>query len=120
MHQRRLLSNHHRLFACLAWALMMLLSGCVQVKSPTDMSPQDLAVWANRVYIAEYDSYMLDIKQPNIPAPRRDLLRKKRQLLNELYQPLNTLNQYLETGALPEKQVTQQVIDIVTKLMEKQ
>ena len=96
---------------------MVLLTACASTQSPQDMSPEDVAIWANRVYVSSYDGYLQDLQRPMTPA-RIEALQKKRMILSELYPYLMTMNTYIESGVVPEQAITDIVINLVYQLTD--
>lgn len=97
---------------------VLLLASCSTLQSPDDMSPTDVAIWANRTYVMEYDTYVHEINKGNLTPLKVEALRKKRQILTDLYPYLMTLNTYIESGTVPEQEITEIVIDLVYKLTD--
>ena len=89
-----------------ALMLLVLMVACANqqygMKSPNEMSPKEVAVWADRIYVAEYDAYVVAAENPNLHDEQKVYLRKKKRLLEELYPLLITYNAYIESGVLPE------------------
>ena len=98
--------------------LMLMLSACAEqgMKSPSDMSPKEIAIWADKVYVAEYDGYELEAANPNLTEDQKVILRQKKMILTELHPLLMTYNAYIDSGVLPEQQTTNAILSLVYRL----
>lgn len=101
-----------------ALMLLFLFMGCAGMQQPGDMSATDLSIWANRVYVMEYDSYVSRVTQGVPGEIERGVLQQKRAILTELYPLLMMYNTYLESGAIPEQALTDAIINLVYRLTE--
>lgn len=105
--------------AVVLYLVLVFLSACTAgMKSPEDMEPVDVAIWANRIYVLQYDSYLTESTAPGLSDERIEYLRTKREILTELHPLLVSYNTYVDSGTVPEEQLTQLIIRLVYRLTE--
>lgn len=95
-----------------------VITGCAgfQPKNPADMSPKEVAVWANRQYEQQYTSYLQDYEYAKNNIYMREVLLKKKVLMMEIYPLLLTYNEYVRTGAVPPEKMTDAIIRLIYEL----
>ena len=115
-----MLNRKSNLYALLLIYMAVSMAGCAGQQygmTPADeLSPKEIAIWADRIYTAEYDAYVVSAESVSLNEDQRIYLRKKKRLLEELYPLLITYNAYIESGVLPEKQTTDLIMNLVYRL----
>ena len=99
-------------------AILMLLFACAGMQQPEDMKPQDLAIWANRIYVQEYDSYQRRASKPYISTNEKILLRTRYDTLTELHAVLDIYNGIILEGDRPSMALNNNLINLAYRLTE--
>ena len=98
--------------------LMMTLTSCAGLgtKNPTEMTPTEVAIWANRNYEQQYKAYLQDYELGHKNEAMQEMLKKKRKGLVEIYPLLITFNEIILSGGEPTPRMTDEIIRLVYKL----
>lgn len=121
------------------FALMLIgMMGCVpQTGEPIkleQMSPKQYALWMNNIYLNEHAAYERDITVHNqdvlakpdgqltaeelaIRNDKRDIFKRKKQVLTELHSALVLYNSYMTTGIVPTNEITIKATELIDKLL---
>jgi len=94
--------------------IYLLLSGCATME--VEMTAKDKAAWAMALYNAQYDDYLRMTGMGNLTEDQRQILRKKKAIMNELWPLLKLYAEYSKTGKIP-TDLEQQVTDLINQLI---
>ena len=93
-------------------AIVLLVLGCA-----TGRTFRDTLFFAQELYVAQYDEYLLQSAQTDLPEDAKRIMRVKRGILIELEPKIILMKHYLDTGAIPPDDLEAEVIRLVKKLM---
>jgi len=84
---------------------LLLFAGCAAAGTWQNMTPKGRAAMALSVYNNAYDSYLSEVKTPDLSKQSKDLLRKKKKALTALHATLKTYTGYIQTGQVPPAEI---------------
>ena len=113
---RRRTNIHIFLLMYLLLSLAACAGGQSGMKAPSEMSPKEIAIWADKVYVAEYDGYKVEAARTDLTEDEKIFLRQKKRILLQLHPLLLTYNAYIDSGVLPEQQTTNAILGLVYRL----
>ena len=68
------------------------------------MMPKGRAAMALSVYNNAYDSYLAEVKNPNLSEQSKEVLKEKKKALTAFHAALNVYLGYVQTGQVPPAQ----------------
>ena len=97
---------------------LILLMGCPMTGStvPEDMSPKEVAIWANKAYEQQYKAYLQDYEYGRSNPTIQAMLKKKRAVLLEIHPKLMIFNEYIQSGVVPSTELTDDIISLIYTL----
>ena len=87
------------------------------LKSPAEMTPKELSTWANGIYNAQYDNYEILAARTDLTEDYKVMLRKKKEILTELWPYLKLYTGYVDSGAVPTAELEAKIIGLVDRLI---
>ena len=82
--------------------ILFLLAGCAAAAGTwQNMTPKGRAAIALSVYNNAYDSYLTEVKTPDLSKQSKNLLKKKKKALIALHATLKTYTDYIQSGHVP-------------------
>ena len=107
----------------LIWLVVLIVAfqfiGCAAIggKSYTQMTPKEKAIQIMGIYNQQYELYLREANIPNLTEEKKDILRKKKTLMKELYPYIDMYQKYADQGVLPPTEIQMQVMSIMDKLL---
>ncbi len=86
------------------------------LKSFADMSHKERATWMMGIYNSQARDYKAMVARPDLTNAQKDILRKKKAALTEVYPLISTYTTYIESGAIPTKIVEDEILKIINDL----
>ena len=101
---------------------VLFLIGCPglipkDLKSPADMNPKELATWALGIYNAQYDNYVTVSARADLTEDYKEMLRKKKKVLVELWPYLRLYVGYVDSGVVPTQELETKIIELIDNLI---
>ena len=103
--------------------LVAFLGGCAglmqqagELKSIDEMTPKERATWFTSVYNSQDRDYRAMAARSDLTAEQKEILRKKKAIMTQLYPMIQTYNLYIESGAVPTKEVEDRIIEMINNL----
>lgn len=101
--------------------LMIFLFSCVpgqksDLKSISDMTPKERVTWMLSVYNSQTRDYKAMVAKTDLTNEQKEVLRKKKAIMIQVYPMINTYTTYVDSGAVPTKEVEDQIIDLINDL----
>jgi len=103
-------------------ALAVFLGGCAltqqagDLKTIDEMTPKERATWFTSVYNSQDRDYRAQVARPNLTADQKAVLKQKKAIMIQLYPMIQTYNLYIESGAVPTKEVEDRIIEMINNL----
>lgn len=111
------------LFILAIFFAMLVMSGCATTGSGAlswnKLTPKGKAAMALGLYNDEYDSYMADVKLPNLSEASKDLLKKKRKILVSLHEAITVYSGYAKIGTTPPEDVEATLLKLISQVSVK-
>ena len=82
-----------------------------------DTSPKEIAIWANNIYVAQYDAYQAAAAMPNLTEDYKIVLRQRKAILEQVYPMITVYNAYVDQGIFPEQATTDLIIALMERLI---
>jgi len=98
------------------------ISGCITLGSPdgpkriTEMTPKEKGAWFLGVYNSQDRDYRNMVVRTNLTNDQKNILRKKKEIMTEVYPMIKTYTIYIDSGAVPTKVVEDQIINLINDL----
>ena len=92
-------------------------AGTGGLQDPHSMGPKEFAVYINQAYVSSYDDYLMQVQRQDLSEAQKDVLRKKKQVLTEVWPQIRLYNRYINTGVLPEQELKDTIIKLLEKLL---
>ena len=98
--------------------ILISLSACgiIGQTNPNDMSPKEVAIWANRNYEEQYKAYLQDYEFGHENEAMQEVLKAKRAVLVELYPKLMAFNELILMGDSPTPNTINEIIRLTYRL----
>ncbi|MBU2249207.1 MAG: hypothetical protein KKD77_20840 [Gammaproteobacteria bacterium] len=102
------------------FVLLFVLVSCngSGLKPISEMTAAEFSVYVHSVYNSQYDQYMVDVKQPNLSEDQKSILKIKKTVLTEMYDPMMLFTSYVKTGVIPPDELRMRVTNILSRLIE--
>jgi hypothetical protein len=99
--------------------LAIVMGGCAAMggKSYTEMTPKERATQIMSIYNSQYELYLREAKIPDMTEEKKEVLREKKKLMQELYPYIGMYNNYAEQGVPAPTDVEMAVMSIMDKLL---
>jgi hypothetical protein len=100
--------------------VMQFCQGCAVApgaKSYAEMTPQERATYVLSVYNDQYDLYLKEAKIPDKTEEKKEVMRQKKKLMQELYPYIGVYADYADAGEFAPEDVEMAVMSIMNKLM---
>lgn len=101
--------------------LLMFLSGCVTLnvnkpKSISEMTPKERGAWFLGIYNSQDRDYRNMVARPDLTNEQKDVLRKKKKIMKEVYPMIKIYNAYIDSGAVPTKEIEDEIVQLINDL----
>lgn len=112
--------------------VMSLCVGCAQLAGTTkpvsEMTPKEKLTYVEGIYNSQYAEYqrtagyvLVDDKwvltyEPELSDAKREVMRKKKKMLTDLYPMIQTFRSYVMAGGLPPAQQEQVLFELLDQL----
>lgn len=108
-------------YMLLALCLVVFLISCVTnqdkgLKSFSDMSHKERATWMMGIYNSQARDYKAMVARTDLSNEQKDILRKKKAVMEQVYPMIKTYTTYIDTGAIPTKQVEDEILQLINNL----
>jgi hypothetical protein len=103
----------------LAVAFMSIaLIGCPtnNIKTFDEMSAKEKATFMMSMYNKQYSNYQTQAAKPELTEAEREILRKKKKILSEVYPLIELYMSYVDSGAVPSTETEQKIINYLDQL----
>ena len=101
--------------------MLLMLTACGEknfgLTPISDTSPQEIAIWVNNIYVAQYDAYQAAAAMPIISEEHKQILRQRKAILEQVYPMLQVYNAYVDQGIFPEQATTDLIIALMERLI---
>jgi hypothetical protein len=104
------------LFVVLLFALGACVSAEKGGKSLSEMTPKEKATWFMGIYNSQARDYKAMVARKDLTNEQKDILRKKKSIMTEVWPLINTYIAYVDTGAVVTKTVEDEIIGLVNDL----
>lgn len=107
-----------RVSIALAIILVLFLVACAgqDVKPVSEMTPKEKATWMLSMYNKQYDDYLVVAAKPDLTEAQKEVLRKKKKIMQEVYPLIELYSSYVEAGSVPTKETEAQIINYLNEL----
>ena len=99
----------------------LLLFGCTftpKINNWAKLTPKGRLTVAMHIYNQEYDSYVAEVKKPNLTEKEKEILRLKKEALTKLYGVIGTYKSYVLTGDVPPTWLEQNLLDAMQTILD--
>jgi hypothetical protein len=113
-----ILRRHFHILGGLIWLFVIafLHQGCATGAKPFDeLTPKEKLAYMYQVYNAQHEDYMAMAAMPNLTEAQKEILRKKKPILNSLQTLIPAYDQQVRLGA-PSAQSEQQIYNMLNQL----
>ncbi len=86
------------------------------LKSFSDMSHKERATWMMGIYNSQARDYKAMVARTDLTNAQKDILRKKKAALTQVYPLISTYTTYIDSGAIPTRQVEDEILQLITDL----
>lgn len=99
--------------------LLVTLLGCAAMggKSYKEMTPKERATQIMSIYNSQYELYLREAKIPDMTEEKKETLREKKKLMQELYPYIGMYANYAQLGEFAPPDVEMAVMSIMDKLL---
>jgi hypothetical protein len=96
---------------------IFLLAACAPGQKPiSQMSPKEKAAWMMGTYNAQYDDYLAMATQPGLTDAQKEVLKAKKKILQEVWDPIKLYAFYVDQGGVPSPELEAQIMVGLNKL----
>lgn len=100
---------------------LFFLMGCVTPggegpKPLSEMTPKEKATWMMGIYNAQARDYKAMVARPDLTNEQKEVLRKKKDVMTQVWPMINTYNAYVDSGAVVNKSTEDQIIKLINDL----
>lgn len=97
---------------------VVLLAACATsgLKSFDDMTHKERATWMMGVYNSQARDYKALVARSDLTNSQKEALRYRKELLTQLWPLINTYTVYVDSGAVPTKEVEDAIIRIINEM----
>lgn len=86
------------------------------VKPLAEMTPKEKATWMMGVYNAQAADYKRMVVRTDLTDDQKDILRQKKVIAVQVWPLINTYRTYVNAGAVPIREVEDQIIALINDL----
>lgn len=118
-----MLNKRNGLIGLVVIIMLVFLSGCIfslKGESPKridEMTPKEKATWFMGIYDAQDKDYRNMVVRSDLTNDQKEILRKKKEVMIQIYPMIKAYNVYVDSGAIPTKIVEDQIIQLVNDLV---
>jgi nitrogen fixation-related uncharacterized protein len=106
------------LIVLLVLVAFMVACAMQGMKPVSEMTPKEKATWMMGVYNSQYDDYKSQAAiSDSLTDEAREAMRKKKEILTQVWPLIKMFNGYVDTGALPDREVEARIIDSLNLLL---
>jgi hypothetical protein len=118
------------------WSFSIILGGCAYLQSQV-LSPKQTLYWGMNVYNGEWDRYIRQTVKPeyvkevinddrevtedmvrtDLSEEQWEILRKKKEILSELYPVVQMIDETLNAGGMPPEETRNDLISLINRLI---
>jgi hypothetical protein len=101
---------------------VLFLAACVTsgqkdgLKSFSEMTHKERATWMMGIYNSQARDYKAMVARTDLTNEQKDILRKKKSIMTQVWPMINTYTTYINSGAVPTKEVEDQIIKLINDL----
>lgn len=98
--------------------MTVALVGCQtdNIKTFDEMSAKEKATFMMSMYNKQYSNYQTQAAKPELTEAEREILRKKKKILSEVYPLIELYMSYVDSGAVPSTETEQKIINYLDQL----
>lgn len=86
------------------------------VKPLSEMTPKEKATWMMGVYNAQAADYKAMVVRTDLTDDQKVVLRQKKEIAVQVWPLINTYRTYVNAGAVPTREVEDQIIALINDL----
>lgn len=109
------------------WMVILLyvffLTACVTagqkddgLKSFSEMTHKERATWMMGIYNSQARDYKAMVARADLTNEQKDILRKKKSIMTQVWPMINTYTKYIDSGAAPTKEVEDDILKLINDL----
>ena len=109
------------LIVIIAACLIRVFCSCATIqaqKSFSDMTTKEKTVYIMSMYNKQYDEYLSLYQKADLSNEEKETLRKKYDLLKEIYPYIAIYVNYSETGEVPSEVIENKLIDLINNTIQ--
>jgi len=104
-----------------ALILLIFLAGCMTLdinrpKPISEMTSKERGAWFLGVYNSQDKDYRNMVARSDLTNDQKRVLRDKKIIMTQVYPIIKTYNTYIDSGAVPTKEVEDQIIKLINNL----
>lgn len=101
-----------------AAVLILFVAGCatVGVKPWSDRSPQEKSSYFMAIYNKQFNDTVAMASNPNITEAQKQIVRKKKAILKELWPAITFYDSVVARGEIPAIMDEQAILDLINRL----
>jgi hypothetical protein len=117
-----MLNSKNRITGLFVIIILMFLAGCIggtNTEGPKridEMTSKEKATWFMGVYNAQDKDYRNVVARPNLTNDQKEILRKKKEIMIQVYPMIKAYGIYVDSGAIPTKATEDQIIYLINDL----
>jgi len=101
--------------------ILAFLAGCITLnvnkpKPISEMTPKERGAWFLGVYNSQDKDYRNMVGRLDLTNDQKRVLRDKKTIMTQVYPMIKTYNTYIDSGAVPTKEVEDQIIQLINDL----
>ena len=112
------------MIALLCFTLVLVIAfGCIPqagkgqgIKLLSEMEPKEKATWMLSVYNSQAKDYKRMVQRPDLTNDQKAMLRNKKDIAKKLWPLINTYRTYVNSGAVPTREVEDQIVGLINDL----
>jgi hypothetical protein len=100
--------------------ILIGIAGCAMMgaKPYSEMTPKERATYVLSTYNQQYELYLKEATAPNLSESKKEILRKKKELMVQMYPYIGTYANYAKQGAFAPEDVEMALMKIMDKLLQ--
>ena len=99
-----------------ALAFIMACAGNVQLKNPSEMTPQEKATFVMKLY-SKAVANVLEMEKMQLTPEQQDLVKKQKEFLRQAAIPIDAYVGYIDGGMKPSPELEKQINGLIDKLL---
>jgi len=101
--------------------ILTFLAGCLTLninkpKLISEMTAKERGAWFLGVYNSQDKDYRNMVARSDLTNDQKRVLRDKKIIMTQVYPIIKTYNTYIDSGAVPTKEVEDQIIKLINNL----